>query len=65
MEAITAAAADVDAAAAVVTVGAEDMHDRQLRPLQSTAVPTVIADMAAKNAHILLTDKRRRRTLHT
>ena len=63
MEAIPTAA--MAAAADAVPVGAADVHDRQLRPLQSTAGPTVAADMAAKNAHTLLTDTRRRRPLHT
>ena len=48
MEAITAA----DAAAA--PVGDADVHNHQIRPLQSTAGPTVTADTAAKNAHTLL-----------
>ena len=48
MKAITAA----DAAAA--PVGDADVHNHQIRPLQSTAGPTVTADTAAKNAHTLL-----------
>ena len=67
MEAITDADADADADADVdaAPVGAADVHDRQICRLQSTAGPTVTAGTAAKNAHTLLTDTRRRRPSHT
>ena len=66
MEAITAAAADadVDVDVDVAPVGAADVHERQLCPLQSTAEPMVTVDMVAKNAHTMLMDTRRRRPSH-
>ena len=63
MEAITTAAAAADPDA--VPVGAADVHDHQLCPLQITARPTVTADTAANNSHNLLTDTRRGRPSHT
>ena len=67
MEAIPTAAMAAAAAAAAdaVPVGAADVHDRQLCPLQITAGPTLTTDTAAKNAHTLLADTRRRRPSHT
>ena len=55
-EEITAAASNADA----VHVGAVYVHDRLPHPLLSTAGPKVIADTAAKNAHTLLMDTRRK-----
>ena len=63
MEAITAT--DVASDADAVPIGAADVHNRQLRALQSTDGPTENMDMAEKNAHTLLTDTRRRRPSNT